>query len=284
MVRSQAAKKQQSVRCRPSSEQFPVRFDRRHLRQALLNVLTNASKYTPEGGTIEVWVERAADDTFRVCVRDSGIGIAEEDRGRVFAAFERLDHPYARSQMGTGLGLSLTKKLLAFNGATIDFHSELGFGSTFWIEVPREEAIPVRSEREDESAPRASGERVLMVSPEDEERILVARYLRSLGYEILFASTEIEARQYLRSGGVSLVLLTDRFVPMSGDRFASFVRDEERDSHIPVLLLTRRAFLADVERYLREEVDRCLPKPVRLAELARACRAVLDFTNADAVK
>jgi CheY-like chemotaxis protein len=123
-----------------------------------------------------------------------------------------------------------------------------------------------------------------MVSPEDEERILVARYLRSVGYDILFASTEIEARQYLRTGGVSLVLLTDRFVPTSGGRFASFVRDEERDRHIPVLLLTRRAFLADVEHYLREDVDRCLAKPVRLAELARACRAALDYTRADSAR
>ncbi len=283
MMRSQVVKKQQTIRGRPSSEEFLVRFDRRHLRQALLNLLTNASKYTPEEGTIEVWVERAAHDAFRLCVRDSGIGIAEADRGRVFAAFERLDHPYARAQVGTGLGLSLTQKLLALNGATIDFHSELGFGSTFWIEIPREEGILRKSvKREEEGALHASGERILIVAPEDEERILVARYLRSVGYEIVFASTEAEARQYLRSDGVSLVLLTDRFVPTSGGRFASFVRDEERDRHIPVLLLTRRAFLTDVERYLREEVDRCLPKPVRLAELAKACREVLELTRADA--
>jgi signal transduction histidine kinase len=285
MVGSQVTKKHQCIRCRPSSEEFAVRFDRRHLRQSLLNLLTNASKYTPEGGTIEVWVERAANEKFRMCVRDSGIGIAEQDRGRVFAAFERLDHPYARAQMGTGLGLSLTKKLLELNGATIDFHSELGFGSTFWIDVPPEEsAAPILSRDDEVDAPLASGERILMVSPEDEERILVARYLRSVGYDILFASTEIEARQYLRTGGVSLVLLTDRFVPTSGGRFASFVRDEERDRHIPVLLLTRRAFLADVEHYLREDVDRCLAKPVRLAELARACRAALDYTRADSAR
>ncbi len=285
MVGSQAAKKRQCIRCRPSSEEFPVYFDRRHLRQSLLNLLTNATKYTPEGGTIEVWVERAANETFRICVRDSGIGIAEQDRGRVFAAFERLDHPYARAQMGTGLGLSLTRKLVELNGATMDFDSELGFGSTFWIDVPRaQSAAPVLSQRDDLSVPIASGERILMVSPEDEERILVARYLRSVGFDILFASTENEARHYLRSGGVSLVLLTDRFVPTSGGRFASFVRDEERDRHIPVLLLTRRAFLADVERYLREDVDRCLPKPVRLAELARACRTALDYTGTEPVR
>jgi signal transduction histidine kinase/CheY-like chemotaxis protein len=280
MVGSQAAKKHQYIRCRPSSEEFAVRFDRRHLRQSLLNVLTNAIKYTPEGGTVEVWIERVANSMFRICVRDSGIGIGQQDRGRVFAAFERLDHPYARAQMGTGLGLSLTRKLIELNGATIDFHSELGFGSTFWIDVPREESVaPVLSQREDLSVPLASGERILMVSPEDEERVLVARYLRSVGYDILFASTESEARQYLRSGGVSLVLLTDRFVPTSGGRFASFVRDEERDRHIPVLLLTRRAFLADVEHYLREDVDRCLAKPVRLSELALACRTSLDYTG-----
>ncbi len=282
MVASQIAKKRQFIRCRPSSEAFGVCFDRRHLRQSLLNLLTNASKYTPEGGTIEVWVERAANDKFRICVRDSGIGIAEQDRGRVFAAFERLDHPYARAQAGTGLGLSLTKKLIELNGATIDFHSELGFGSTFWIDILRDEsAAPVLSQQNDVSVPLASGERILMVSPEDEERIVVARYLRSIGYTILFASMEIEARQYLRAGGIALVLLTDRFVPTSGGRFASFVRDEEQDRHIPVLLLTRRAFLADVEHYLREDVDRCLPKPVRLAELARACRKALDYLRAD---
>jgi CheY-like chemotaxis protein len=93
----------------------------------------------------------------------------------------------------------------------------------------------------------------------------------------VLAADEVQARQSLRSGTTALVLLTDSFTPANGARFASFVREEQRDRHIPVLLLTRRAFLADVERYLREEVDRCLAKPVRLVELARACRAALDF-------
>lgn len=285
MITAQAAKKGVQVRLRPASEQSAVLFDRRHFRQVLVNLLTNACKYTPAGGRIEVWSERGDGERVRVCVRDSGIGIAPADRERVFTPFERLDHPYARAQDGTGLGLSLVQQLVQLNAASVGFESELGVGSTFWIEVGLASAASVTSAAtanmtSSQDRPQLRGERVLLVgAPDDAEEVLLARYLRSLGCEVVVVGNEHEARRAIRAHVPALVLITDAFRPSSGARLASFVRDEERAGHIPVLLLTRRAFLTDVEQFLRQDVDRCLAKPVRLAELARACQNALDLSR-----
>jgi len=278
MVRTQADSKKHTMKWRETAENLEITCDRRHFRQVMLNLLTNAVKYTPDGGSIEVWAEQGGPGRVRVCVRDSGVGISPTDRSKVFAAFERLDHEYSRAQVGTGLGLSLIQKLVTHNRGTIDFDSELGQGSTFWVELPQ--TNPASDARHIEQltspVPRGVGEHILMVSPGDEERVLVSRYLRNLNYIVLVAENERDARSILRSKPIGVVILTDSFVPEHGQPLASFVRDEQHSGYIPVILLTRHAFLVDVERYLREDVDRCLPKPIRLEELGRACGQAMD--------
>ena len=111
----------------------------------LINLLTNAIKYTPNEGQIDVSVEKMDADTIRISVKDNGIGIAEQDHDKVFAAFERVENKYAMSQSGTGLGMPLTKKLAEVNNAELSFESELGIGSTFHLTLPAVEIAQVIS-------------------------------------------------------------------------------------------------------------------------------------------
>ena len=112
-----------------------VRADQARFRQVLLNVLSNAVKYTPDGGSITTTAERR-DGTVAISVRDSGVGIAAQDQARVFDDFTRLDDRYARQQQGTGLGLSLARRLARSMGGDITLESSPGEGSTFTITVP----------------------------------------------------------------------------------------------------------------------------------------------------
>jgi signal transduction histidine kinase len=112
-----------------------VRADQARLRQVLLNVLSNAVKYTPQGGSIVTTAARR-DGTVAIRVRDSGVGIAPQDQARVFEDFTRLDDRYAREQQGTGLGLSLARRLARLMGGDIVLESAPGQGSTFTITVP----------------------------------------------------------------------------------------------------------------------------------------------------
>lgn len=121
--------------------------DERKLKQILFNLLSNAAKYTPDGGAISVVAECGKDEII-VQVADTGIGIANEDLARVFEEFEQIDSSYAKTQQGTGLGLALTKRLVELHGGRIWAESAgIGKGSTFAFTLPLE--VVNAEERED---------------------------------------------------------------------------------------------------------------------------------------
>lgn len=113
----------------------PVHADRTRVTQILTNLISNAHKYTPEKGRIEVRVRRE-NGLARVDVADNGIGISAEDQARLFTQFFRADDPLVREQTGWGLGLSIVKKLVEAQGGDVDFVSEAGDGSTFTFTIP----------------------------------------------------------------------------------------------------------------------------------------------------
>jgi signal transduction histidine kinase len=109
--------------------------DRRRLHQVLLNLFSNAVKFTPDGGSIGVECVRQEHHA-RVAVTDTGIGIPKAERARIFEEFAQVDSPGARSEVGTELGLALTKELVRLMGGTIGVTSEDGKGSTFAFTLP----------------------------------------------------------------------------------------------------------------------------------------------------
>jgi signal transduction histidine kinase len=111
-----------------------VRLDQGRLRQILLNVLSNAVKYTPDAGTVTTAVHRLG-ASIEITVSDTGVGIAAPDQARVFDDFTRVDSGYAQAQQGTGLGLSLARRLARLMGGDITLSSEPGRGSTFVVTV-----------------------------------------------------------------------------------------------------------------------------------------------------
>jgi len=110
--------------------------DRDRLRQVLLNLLSNAHKFTPPGGAITLTTSRTGPDLVAIIVEDTGIGIAPEHQTIVFEAFQQVESGYARTQQGTGLGLALTKQLVELMGGTITLQSTPGVGSAFTVTLP----------------------------------------------------------------------------------------------------------------------------------------------------
>jgi len=109
--------------------------DERKFKQILLNLLTNAVKFTPDGGRVDV-VARRAGPLLEVAVRDTGIGIAKDDQDAVFEEFRQVGRHYTNKQEGTGLGLALTRRFVELHGGTIRLDSEPGKGSTFTFTIP----------------------------------------------------------------------------------------------------------------------------------------------------
>ncbi|HLG31024.1 MAG TPA: ATP-binding protein, partial [Candidatus Brocadiales bacterium] len=107
------------------------------VKQILYNLVSNAIKFTPDKGRVLITTRRITDgvDSIEISVKDTGIGIAPEDFDKIFASFRQIDGSYSRKQEGTGLGLSLTKKLVELHGGRIWFESEVGKGSTFYVTI-----------------------------------------------------------------------------------------------------------------------------------------------------
>lgn len=141
MIQSLSEEKNISLTIETPAELPPAHQDQNKLGQIINNLLSNAIKFTPEGGMVTISVADLGDGQFRLSVRDTGVGIAEEDQPIIFQKFRQskkvLDgEGLTREFSGTGLGLSIVKELAKLLGGEIDFVSELGHGSTFFVTLP----------------------------------------------------------------------------------------------------------------------------------------------------
>lgn len=131
----QISQKNHKVECFVTADVPPVYADREGIERVVINILTNAIKYTPEGGNIKIYVGFVYNDAY-IKVIDNGIGIPEEDLKRIFERFYRVDKARTREMGGTGLGLSIAKEILDKNNGSIDIKSEKGKGTEVVIRIP----------------------------------------------------------------------------------------------------------------------------------------------------
>jgi len=283
VVRVQAEAKSHKIVARPSEEELAIYCDRRHIRQMLINIFTNAIKYTPEGGRIEAWAERAPSGKIKISVQDSGIGIRQEDSGKVFEAFERIENKYSMTQVGTGLGMPLTKRLAEVNEARIGFTSKAGKGTTFWLlfkEAKYEKASdPVKEEGVGMQV--GNGEQILLLAKDGKEREMHSRYLKHAGFKVISASGLEEAQKKMEAKPVQLAILDNDIADESRDELIAEIREEFGTRTTPIVLLSSRGFVFDIEKYLKAGVDRCVTKPVELKKFVKVCRELLDLQVLD---
>lgn len=142
VCRSQAAEKAITMRCEGASHPVLLLADPRLLRQLLINLVSNSLKFTPAGGQVRLTVTEPADGGCILAVRDTGPGIREADRHRIFEPFVQLDNGPARKHAGAGLGLPLVKKIAELHDARVDVAGEAGAGTAICVTFPAERHIP----------------------------------------------------------------------------------------------------------------------------------------------
>lgn len=277
VVRGQADQKKHKLVVRSMEELVLIPCDRRHARQMLINMLTNAIKYTPDGGHIEVWAERIPGNKVKINVKDSGVGIDPTDRSKVFAAFERIENAYSMKQIGTGLGMPLTKRLAEVNGASIDFSSAPGQGSHFWLIFPVSESTNPHLNEESSKNKTISGQgrSLLIVAENDGERAMITRYLSCVGFTLTLADTREQAEECLHRTKFDLIVVDNNITDTFKFEIAEGFRSASSNPSLPIILLSSRAFVFDIQKQLRLGVDRYLTKPIRLEELGRICQEII---------
>ena len=256
-----------------------VNGDASRLQQVVWNLLTNAIKFTPKGGQVQVLLQRV-NSHIELSVADSGVGIPANFIGQVFDRFSQRDSSSTRQHGGLGLGLAICKQLVELHGGTIRAASPGdGEGSTFVVELPlsimqveaeKQRAHPTAetSEIEPLMMPRLEGVHVFVIDDEADARELLKRVLEGQGAVVtLFDSAEgaLVALQTSRPG----VIVSDVGMPgTDGYQMMRTLRStESRDSRIPALALTAFARAEDRKRALVAGFQAHLAKPFDMAEL-----------------
>lgn len=252
-------------------EGIPTVFgDEGKVSQILRNFISNALKFT-EKGEIRVSAETRAEGTIVFCVADTGIGISDEDKTRIFGEFQQVNHPLQRRVKGTGLGLPLSKKLAELLQGRIWLESTRGVGSRFYLEIPaayREPAkqapAPVR-EAVDFDPLRLP---ILVVEDSEDAVEIYDSLLRDTEFQVFTATDLRGARQAMREIVPTAVILDIR---LRGQDSWSFLVDLKKGEHreIPVLVVTN---LDDEEKALSLGADAYFPKPAERPWLLTALR------------
>jgi PAS domain S-box-containing protein len=286
MVKEVAHKKKLTVKSTIDPAVTFLSADTRRLKQILANLLSNAVKFTPTGGSIGLEVvgdvSRQAVD---LTVWDSGIGIAQEDLGRLFQPFVQLDSRLARQYNGTGLGLTLVYQMAELHGGSVCVVSEPGVGSRFTVSlpwrVPHHEALHTAQMPPTTIEKPSSLLRPTILLAEDNETSLatLTEYLEAKGYQILAARTGMEAITQAYTAHPKLILMDIQMPGMDGLEAIQRIRAKEDLPYIPIIALTALAMPGDRERCLAVGADEYLSKPVSLKELATTINEQLH--NAD---
>lgn len=283
VIRTQAVEKGHKLELTKVEKTLGMLCDKRHARQMLINFLTNAVKYTPQGGEITVSASRISGNKVKISVTDTGIGIPENQRNKVFSAFERVDDKYALTQIGTGLGMPLTLRLAEVNGGTANFESEVGKGSTFWIVLPAVEIEAHAEEVKDSDGvlmAQGNGDSILLIDHDSATRQMLGTYLEKQGFAIHQAKSGSEVFKILRDRQVELAVVESDMPDLPGEEMVAAIRSSPNASGVPIILLSSKAFVFDIERFLKLGVDRCLSKPVTLSEVATTARRLIDESRA----
>jgi signal transduction histidine kinase len=256
----------QSLAVRRQVDEPWVDADPIRLSQVLSNLLTNASKYTPEGGRIELWIESEAGRA-RVAVRDNGVGIAPEAIDRIFEMFTQVRGTDPGTHAGLGIGLALSRGLVELHGGQLTAHSEgPGRGSTFVVEMPRCQP-PARTAQ---AAPAAAGRRTRRVLVADDNRDAaqtLADLLRMEGHDVTVAFDGTDAlAQYIRLSPE--VALLDIGMPgLTGNEVASAIRARPEGTGTLLVAITGWGQERDRDQARGAGFDLHLTKPVDPAQV-----------------
>ena len=263
-----------------------VQADRTRLKQALINLLSNAMKYNKVNGTVEVSYILSAPERIRICVKDSGQGLSPEKLTQLFQPFNRLGKE-SSDEEGTGIGLVVSKQLVELMGGIIGVESVVGEGSTFWIELnlTTEEQLDNKStkpkaidslEIQGDAAPYT-----LLYVEDNPANLMLIEELISRRFNIKLLTAR-DGREGIEAACTSLpdVILMDINLPgISGITAMTILAENAATAHIPVIALSANAMPRDIEKGLKAGFFRYLTKPIKVDEFMITLDEALLFSK-----
>lgn len=246
------------------------------LQQVLTNLIGNAIKFTLVGGVVlqVEWREPAEEDSVKLhfSVQDTGIGLASDDHSRIFEPFTQVETSATRQYEGTGLGLTICRKIVTFMGGEIGVDSTLGEGSTFWfttiLKQPLNQPQPLNptSSISPAVAPTA---RILVVEDTPLNQMLMMRMLQTLGYQADAVNDGQKALERLTEKSYDIILMDCQMPVLDGYEATRQLRQRERQQRQTIIIgVTAYAMVDDQEKCINAGMDDYLSKPLKMKDLS----------------
>jgi hypothetical protein len=269
-------------------------LDERRIRQVLINLLNNAVKFTPEGGTITLEVSQILgkdEETSYIsfAVIDTGIGISAENISKLFQPFIQIDSALNRQYVGTGLGLALVKRIAELHGGRVRLTSEVGVGSRFIVELPFIMAEPdlespyqgsLATVESNQTIDEKSVSPLILLADDNKANIVTfSSYLEAKGYKMIIANNGQEAIDFAKSQKPDLILIDIQMPVLDGLAATKQIRLDPSLVNTPIVALTALAMAGDREKCLEAGANEYLSKPIKLKTLADTIRNMLKNRN-----
>lgn len=289
IVSGAATKQGISLSLTTPAEELPCLLaDERRVKQILVNLLGNAIKFTPRGGSVELKLSLSDDsDQIRFAVSDTGVGIADHNLETLFKPFVQLESSLSRRFEGTGLGLSLVASMAELHGGSVRVQSELSKGSTFTVSLPAAPALEDDSSEagcSEEALPpvltpipeRVEGRpQILVVEDNQANRDVTVPYLEATGYDVFVATGGAQAIRMASSQDFDAILMDIQMPEVNGLEATERIRAAESGAPVLIIALTALAMPGDRERCLAAGADEHITKPVRLSDLGQTLASLL---------
>ncbi len=246
-----------------------VHTDSLRLKQILSNLISNAIKFSPENSTITIDLKREGEHLI-IAVKDEGIGVSPEAQKRIFNPFEQAEVSTTRHYGGTGLGLSVSKKLIELLDGEIYLESELGKGSTFSFSIKAPEVCSLLKDEYDETTPALQGH-ILIAEDNKTNQLLLTLLLDEMGLTYTLTEDGKEAFEAFKNCPDYNLILMDINMPiMNGIEATEHIRKSDcQHKDIPIIALTANVMKEDIDNYLKSGMNAHLSKPIDSHHLAQ---------------
>lgn len=281
MLHTLSEKKDQQLTVTCDCADRVVVGDANRLKQILINIISNAIKYTHVGGHIDLHLEALPQDRYRFSCADDGIGMSEDFIQHICEDYTRAEDSRVSKIQGTGLGMSVVKGFTDVMGGTLDIKSELGKGSVFTVEIPfppaseeeRQELLR-RAEKAEDDIPEYTGKKALLVEDNALNAEIAIELLKTIGLQVDWAENSEMGLQMFEQSGTDeyFAIFMDMQMPvMDGVTATKLIRQSSRpDRDIPIFAMTANTFASDRRSCREAGMTGYIPKPVSVKSIEDA--------------
>lgn len=264
-----------------------VRADRTRLKQALLNLLSNAVKYNHDGGSVKLEVKSESIDRLSIQVIDTGPGIPDNRLNELFQPFHRLSADKTTVE-GTGIGLTITRHVIELMGGTVHVQSEVGKGSTFWIDLPLDSTNGTSQVKQDKALeeivndpePDITKQTILYIEDNPSNLKLVTQILLQRNHtQLLTAHTPELGIELAKTRTPDLILLDINLPGMDGYQVLEIFKSDDKVKYIPVIAVSANAMESDIERAISAGFTAYITKPIIIKKFNTTLDKILSINH-----